>query len=59
MQLLQEPVLMGTWKVIWFDGSSLRETIVSTDIFSVVNAAANHGCYNTYSIIRIERVPMP
>jgi hypothetical protein len=50
---------MGTWKVIWFDGSSLRETIVSTDIFSVVNAAANHGCYNTYSIIRIERVPMP
>jgi len=50
---------MSDWKVTWFDGAQLRETIVPlVDAYNVVNMASSHGV-NTYSILKIERMARP
>ncbi len=49
---------MSDWKIIWFDGSQLRETIVFTDLYSMASILASQGV-NSWAIIKIERVPKP
>ena len=49
---------MNAWRVTWWDGINLRETMIpSCDPYNVVNFAIGHGI-NGYSIIKIERVPV-
>lgn len=47
---------MTVWIVTWFDGTGLRESIVTADIYNVVSAASSAGVY-IYNIISIKRVP--
>jgi hypothetical protein len=47
---------MSHWKVTWFDGGQLRETVVFSDPYGVVSAASNEGV-SAYAIIKIERMP--
>ena len=50
---------MSDWRIIWFDGTQLRETIIlSSDIYNIVNIAASQGV-NSWAILKIERVPKP
>lgn len=49
---------MSDWKVTWFDGSQLRETIVFSDIYNIGSTASGQGV-NAWSILKIERVPKP
>ena len=48
---------MSNWKVTWWDGGNLRETVVHSDSYSVVATAGSHGVMQ-YSIIKIERMPI-
>jgi hypothetical protein len=48
---------MGMWRIVWFDGMSLRETVVGpTDPFNVVNYASGQGV-SAWQILSITRVP--
>lgn len=50
---------MSDWKVTWFDGNQLRETIIPfADVHNVVNIAASQSV-NTWAILKIERVAKP
>jgi hypothetical protein len=46
---------MSDWKITWFDGSQLRETIVFTDLYSIGSIASSQGV-NSWAIIKIERI---
>jgi hypothetical protein len=47
---------MSDWKVTWFDGAQLRETIVPMcDAYNVVSMASSQGV-TTWSILKIERI---
>jgi hypothetical protein len=47
---------MNYWKVIWWNGSTLMETVVFADAYSVVSMASSQGA-STYSIVEMKRVP--
>ena len=48
---------MNAWKVTWWDGCSLRETIVPPcDVYSLISGASAAGVYSINAIIKIERV---
>jgi hypothetical protein len=47
---------MSNWKVTWWDGAQLRETIVYSDAYNVANYAISRGVFS-YSILKMERVP--
>ena len=47
---------MNEWKVIWFDGSSLRETVIpACDFYSLPSFASSYGV-NIYAITGVERI---
>ena len=47
---------MNPWKVTWFDGSMMRETVVPPcDTYAVVSVANSHGI-SALSILKIERL---
>lgn len=49
---------MNAWKVTWWDGCALRETIVPPcDAYAVVNFASSAGVYAPHAIMKIERMP--
>ena len=48
---------MSDWKVTWWDGSALRVTIVPSCDVHIIGSIANSMGVNSYSIIKIERIP--
>ena len=50
---------MSDWKVTWWDGGRLRETLVlSCDAYNLISMAQNMGVM-TYGIIKMERIGTP
>lgn len=47
---------MHSWKVTWFDGNYLRETIVEADVWNIVNSCNGAGVWNVSAIIKIEKL---
>lgn len=47
---------MNYWKVIWWNGNTLMETVVYADAYSVVSMASSQGA-SAYSIVEMKRVP--
>jgi hypothetical protein len=47
---------MSNWKVTWWDGCQLRETIVYSDAYNAANYAISLGVFS-HAILKMERIP--
>jgi hypothetical protein len=50
--------MYGMWKIVYWDGSTLRTVTVNSDYYNLINSIASSpaGPYS-YGIISMERIP--